>query len=72
MRRWFGSASPQQRLMQHLFRTLGGAPDAVCLAYAEAEREGKVPRPCGAEFMTPGTHAHLLLQEGELRGWLRR
>ena len=57
--------------MQHLFRTLGGVPEAVCLAYVEAEREGKVGRPCGAEFMTPGTHAHLLLEEGRLRGWLR-
>ena len=58
--------------MQHLFRTLGGAPEAVCLAYAEAEREGKVGCPCGAEFMTPGTHACLLFQEGEIRGWLAR
>ena len=72
MRRWFRSASPQQQLMQRLFRTLGGVPEAICLAYAEAEREGKVGRPCGAEFMTPSTHALLLLQEGELKGWLRR
>lgn len=58
--------------MQHLFRTLGGVPEIVCHAYAEAEREGKVGRPCGAEFMTSSTHAHLLLQEGELKGWLAR
>lgn len=58
--------------MQHLFRTLGGVPDAVCLAYAEAERDGHVVRPCGAEFVTPSIHARLLLREGELKGWLQR
>lgn len=58
--------------MQHLFRTLDGAPEAVCLAYADAEREGKIVRPCGAEFMTSNTHAHLLLEKGKLREWLSR
>ena len=71
MRWWFGSVSPQQRFMQHLFRTFDGVPETGCLAYAKAEREGEISRPCGAEFMTPSTRARLLLQEGERKGWLR-
>ncbi len=58
-------------MMRALFEELGGDPEAVFLAYMEAERDGKVERPRGAEDMTPGTHARALWQEGRLQGWLR-
>ncbi|WP_237482558.1 hypothetical protein [Lichenibacterium dinghuense] len=69
---WPGSASPQRETMCELFRKLGDEQEAVCLAYMEAERDGRVARPRGAEDMTPGTHARTLWREGKLKGWLAR
>lgn len=57
-------------MMVALFRRLGDDREAVCLAYMEAERDGKVARPGGAEDMTPGTHAKTLWHDGKETGWL--
>lgn len=68
----FRPAAPQRDLMRDLVRLLGEDRDAVCLAYVEAELDGKVDRPRGAEDMTPGTHAKSLWNEGKLKGWIAR
>lgn len=67
----FRPASPQRALMRELFAALGDDGEAVCSAYSEAERAGRVDRPRGAQDMTPGAHARTLWQDGKLKGWLR-
>ncbi len=69
---WFRSNSPQRDLMRDLVRRLGDDRKAVCLAYMEAERDGKVERPRGAEDMASGPHAQSLWREGKLKGWFAR
>ena len=68
---WFRRRPRQRDMMRALFEELGGDPEAVFLAYMEAEREGQVERPRGAEDMTPGLHAKSLWQEGKREGWLK-
>ena len=68
--RSIGSDNPQRDVMRRLFKTLGDSQEMVCLAYMEAERDGKVARPRGAEDMTPGTHAKTLWRDGKETGWL--
>lgn len=58
--------------MRELFRRFGDQQELVCLAYMEAERNGKVGRPRGAEDITPGTHAKALWRDGKIKGWLER
>lgn len=62
--------SPQCEAMRELYRRFGDEEEAVCLAYMEIERDGKVERPRGAEDMTPGTQARTLWRDGKLKGWL--
>ncbi len=64
-----GSNYPQRDIMRELFKALGDDREMVCLAYMEAERDGKVARPRGAEDMASGTHAKALWREGKLKGW---
>lgn len=66
----FRPAAPQRDMMRDLVRLLGEDLDAVCLAYMEAERDGKVDRPRGAEDLTPATHVKALWNEGKLEGWI--
>ena len=64
-----GSTSPQRDAMCELFRMLSDNLEAVCLAYMEAERDGRVARPRGAEDMAPSTHVKALWREAKLKGW---
>ncbi len=63
--------SPERDLMRQLFVMLGGDRNAVCRAYVEAERAGRIDRPRDAEEMAPDIHAGALWWEGRLKGWLR-
>ena len=58
-------------MMCKLIERFGEDSEAVFMTYMEAERDGKVERPRGAEDMTPGLHAKSLWQECKREGWLK-
>ncbi len=60
----------QRAMMQALFDEHGDDEVAVCDAYAEAEREGKVARPEEDRGEFAESYAHSLWRIGKAEGWL--
>ena len=56
--------------MQALFDEHGGDETAVCDAYADAERAGKVARPEEDRGEFAESYAHSLWRIGKAEGWL--
>jgi hypothetical protein len=60
--------SPQQELMRHFYRTIGPDKQAVCAAYAKAERDGLVGRIRNVNGLTPEQYASRLWSDVKCRG----
>ena len=60
----------QKTLMQILFDTHGNDEIAVCDAYAEAERAGRIVRPEEDRGELAEIYAHDLWRTGKAEGWL--
>jgi hypothetical protein len=60
----------QQQLMKSLFDAYGDDEIAVCDAYAEAERAGKVARPDEDRGEFAESYARGLWRIGKAEGWL--
>jgi hypothetical protein len=60
----------QQQLMKSLFDAHGDDEIAVCDAYAEAERAGKVARPDEDRGEFAESYAKSLWRIGKAEGWL--
>ncbi len=60
----------QQQVMKSLFDAYGDDEVAVCDAYAEAERAGKVARPEEDRGEFAESYARSLWAIGKLDGWL--
>ncbi len=60
----------QRSVMQGLFEAYGDDETAVCDAYAEAERAGKVARPEEDRGEFAESYARSLWRIGKAEGWL--
>ncbi|NGO54513.1 hypothetical protein [Allomesorhizobium camelthorni] len=61
----------QRDYMRKLVATMGRDQEAVCMAYAKAERDGLVPRMSNTSRKTPDEYAVALWKDGTgKRGWL--
>ncbi len=55
--------------MRKLVAELGRNKSAVCTAYANDERDGRVKRASDAHEMTPNAYAEALWNDGDRKGW---
>ncbi|GAA2867176.1 hypothetical protein GCM10010837_18110 [Aminobacter niigataensis] len=62
--------SGQREHMRRLVAKLGRNQDAVCAAYADAERSGLVMRAKNTTGHSPEEYALALWRDGERKGWL--
>lgn len=60
----------QRDYMRILVYELGGQKEAVCSAYAKAERDGLVARRRNANDLAPEAYAEALWADGIAKGWL--
>lgn len=60
----------QRDYMRKLVADLGVRRDAVCAAYAQAERDGVVLRKRNSSKHTPEDYAARLWLDGTAKGWL--
>ena len=61
----------QRDYMRNLVRDLGPDPEAVCRAYAQAERDGLVKRTRNEHGLSPEDYAVALWKDGTgAKGWL--
>ena len=60
----------QRDFMRSLVADLGDDKQAVCHAYAKAERYGMVLRPPNESAATPEQFAFALWNDGQAKGWL--
>ncbi len=60
----------QRSMMQALFNEHGDDEMAVCDAYADAERAGRVTRPEEDRGEFAESYAHSLWRIGKAEGWL--
>ena len=64
------SRRPTQRdYMRKLVRELGRDKNAVCAAYAKAERDGAVPRQNNSRGRSAEEYADALWRDGDKKGW---
>ena len=59
----------QRDFMRNLIALHGGDEEAICRAYAEAERDGRVVRKRNGEGYSAERYAALLLREARRNGW---
>lgn len=63
-------AFTQRDYMRKLLVELGQDKEVVCAAYAQAEREGTVPRNRDSHDTAPEDYAVALWRDGQRKGWL--
>lgn len=60
----------QRTMMRRLVRQFGEDEDAICRAYAEAERIGLVRRSSNVYGLSPEQYARALRRDGQRKGWI--
>jgi hypothetical protein len=60
----------QREYMRKLVASMGRNQDAVCAAYAQAERDGLVERANNITGHSPEDYALALWRDGDRKGWL--
>jgi hypothetical protein len=60
----------QREYMRKLVASMGRNQDAVCAAYAQAERDGLVERAKNITGHRPEDYAIALWRDGDRKGWL--
>jgi hypothetical protein len=59
----------QRDFMRTLIGEIGRNKPAVCAAYAQAERDGRVGRAKDAHDTSPEAYAEALWNDGDRKGW---